>query len=333
MKPSQLLRAVTHGRPDRLVPFDSPAEWLNSEALTEADLLGHVVLVDFWTYSCVNWLRTLPYLRAWSAKYREQGLVTIGVHSPEFPFEHDVDNVRRAARDLMVDYPVVIDNDFAIWRAFDNNYWPALYFIDAQGHLRHDHFGEGEYETSERTIQRLLTEAGATGVSDALAAADASGAEAAADWASLESPETYVGHARASDFASPGGVVPDQRHAYEVPERLQLNHWALSGDWTVGAESAVSSTAHDRIAYRFHARDVNLVMGPGEPNTQVRFNVRIDGQHPAAAHGLDVDDDGNGTITTPRMYQLIRQPGPVRECTFEIEFLDPGAATYVFTFG
>ena len=333
MKPTQLLRGVTHAGPGGLVPFDTPAEWLNTEPLTEADLLGHVVLVDFWTYSCINWLRTLPYLRAWSEKYREQGLVMIGVHSPEFPFERDVDNVRRAAHDAMVDYPIVIDSHFAIWRAFDNHYWPALYFVDAHGHLRHHHFGEGEYETLERMIQRLLTEAGALGVSHELVAVDASGAEAAADWGSLQSAETYVGYDRASDFASPGGAVLDQGHVYEIPEHLRRNHWALSGDWTVGAQSAVSSTPNGRIAYRFHARDVNLVMGPGEHDTQVRFKVRIDGQNLAAAHGLDVDDHGRGTLTAPRMYQLVRQPGPITEHTFEIEFLDPGAATFVFTFG
>jgi thiol-disulfide isomerase/thioredoxin len=325
---------VTRDAPSGLTPFDRPAVWLNTEPLTEADLLGHVVLVDFWTYSCVNWLRTLPYVRAWSEKYQEQGLVTIGVHSPEFPFEHDVDNVRRATHDTMVGYPVVIDSDFAIWRAFDNHYWPALYLIDAHGHLRHHQFGEGEYEASERMIQKLLTEAGAVGVGHELVAVDAGGAEAAADWGSLESPEAYVGYDRASDFASPGGAMLDRPHGYEIPERLRLNQWALAGDWTVVPQSAVLGTAHGRIAYAFHARDVNLVMGPGDQDRAVRFNVRIDGQEPgAAAHGIDVDEHGNGTITTPRMYQLVRQPGPITDRRFEIEFLDPGAEAFVFTFG
>jgi thiol-disulfide isomerase/thioredoxin len=331
-EPTQPSRVVTRTGP-RLTPFDHPAVWLNTEPLTEAALLGHVVLVDFWTYSCINWLRTLPYVRAWSEKYKEQGLVTIGVHSPEFPFEHDVDNVRRAANDTMVDYPIVIDSNFAIWRAFDNNYWPALYLIDAHGQLRHHHFGEGEYEASERMIQQLLTESGAAGVSHELVAVDARGAEAAADWGSLESPETYVGYDRASDFASPGGAMLDRRHVYEIPERLSLNHWALAGAWTVAAQSAGLSTANGRIAYAFHARDLNLVMGPGEADRPVRFNVRIDGQEPGAGHGIDVDEHGRGTITTPRMYQLVRQAGPIADRTCEIEFLDAGAETFVFTFG
>jgi len=324
---------VIREEPGALTPFDNRAEWLNTEPLTEADLLGHVVLVDFWTYSCINWLRTLPYVRAWSEKYKAQGLVTIGVHSPEFPFEHDVDNVRRATHDTMVEYPVVIDSNFAIWRAFDNHYWPALYLIDAHGHLRHDQFGEGEYEASERMIQQLLTEAGATGVGHDLVAVDASGAEAAADWGSLGSPETYVGYDRASNFTAPGGAALDRHHVYEIPERLRPNHWALAGDWTVLAQSVVLSTANGLIAYAFHARDLNLVMGPGEQDRPVRFNLRIDGQEPGAGHGVDVDEHGRGTITAPRMYQLVRQTGPVADRTCEIEFLDAGAETFVFTFG
>jgi thiol-disulfide isomerase/thioredoxin len=282
--------------------------WLNSPPLTAAGLRGKVVLVDFWTYTCINWLRTLPYVRAWAEKYKDQGLVVIGVHSPEFEFEKNVDNVRRAAKDMGVDYPIAVDSDHAIWRAFKNQYWPALYFVDAQGHIRHHQFGEGEYEQSEMIIQQLLAEAGIGGIGHELVAVDARGAEAAADWGTLKSPENYVGYERTENFASPGGAVLDKRRVYAAPARLRLNHWALSGDWTVGKQATVLNKANGRIAYRFHARDLHLVMGPAARGTSVRFRVLIDGQPPGAAHGSDVDEQGNGTLTEQRLYQLIRQP-------------------------
>ncbi len=307
--------------------------WFNSPPLTAADLRGNVVLIDFWTYTCINWLRTLPYVRAWAEKYQDHGVVVIGVHAPEFPFEHDLENVRRAARDMWVEYPIAIDNDFAIWRAFTNHYWPALYLLDAHGHLRYHYFGEGAYERSERIIQGLLAEAGIGGFNHELVSVDAQGAEAAADWGSLRSPETYVGDARTKHFASPGGAVLDKPRVYAAPARLRLNHWALGGDWTMGREATVLNTANGRIAYRFHARDLHLVMGPAARGTSVRFRVLIDGQAPGAAHGTDVDDQGNGTVSEPRLYQLIRQPGHIADRQFEIEFLDAGVEAFVFTFG
>ena len=307
--------------------------WLNSQPLTATGLRGKVVVIDFWTYSCINWLRTLPYVRAWAGKYRDRGLVVIGVHTPEFPFEKDVDNIRKAAKDMRVDYPIAIDSDYAMWRAFKNEYWPALYFVDAHGQIRHHNFGEGEYEQSERVIQQLLAEAGIAGVGHELVAVDAGGVEAAADWGSLKSPETYAGYERAENFASPGGAVPDKPRVYSAPARLSLNQWALSGDWTVKKQVALLNGANGRIAYRFHARDLNLVMGPAARGTSVRFRVLLDGQPPGAAHGIDVDDRGIGTVTEPRVYQLIRQPMPISDRQFEIEFLDSGPEAYSFTFG
>jgi thiol-disulfide isomerase/thioredoxin len=311
----------------------SATGWLNSQPLTAAGLRGKVVLVDFWTYSCINWLRSLPYVRAWAEKYKDQGLVVIGVHAPEFAFEKDLDNVRRAAKAMRIDYPVAIDNDHAIWRAFNNAYWPALYFVDAQGHIRHHQFGEGDYDQSERIVQRLLAEAGIGDIGHELVSVDARGAEAAADWGSLKSPENYVGYERTENFASPGGAALDKRRVYAAPARLRLNHWALSGDWTVRKQTTVLNQANGRITYRFHARDLHLVMGPAARGTPVRFRVLIDGQPPGAAHGLDVDDHGNGTVNDPRLYQLIRQPGPIADRQFEIEFLDPGVEAFAFTFG
>jgi thiol-disulfide isomerase/thioredoxin len=301
--------------------------------LTPAGLRGKVVLVEFWTYTCVNWLRTLPYVRAWAEKYKEQGLVVIGVHAPEFSFEHNLDNVRRAAQELRVDYPVAIDNDFAIWRAFNNHYWPALYVIDAQGQIRHHQFGEGAYEQAERVMQQLLTEAGASGLDRDVVTVDAQGVEVAADWDSLRSPETYVGYGRSENFASPGGAVWDERSIYAAPAQLRLNQWALTGDWTMQQEALGLNTANGRIAYRFHARDLHLVMGPAARGTAVPFRVRIDGQPPGAAHGSDIDEQGNGTVSAPRLYQLIRQPQPIAERQFEIEFLDAGVEAFCFTFG
>jgi len=306
--------------------------WLNSPPLTPTGLHGKVTLVNFWTYTCINWLRQLPYVRAWAGKYSGQGLVVIGVHTPEFDFEHDHDNVRRAAADMRIEYPVAIDDDYAVWLAFDNHYWPALYFADAQGRIRHHHFGEGEYQQSEMVLQQLLGEAGSHPGHD-LVSPDTSGIEAPADWASLRSPENYTGYERTENFASPGGLVPGQPHSYRVPAELRLNHWALSGDWTADRQPTGLNTAGGQIAYRFHARDLNLVMGPTESGTSVRFQVLLDGQPPGSAHGTDVDDQGHGTVPAQRLYQLIRQPGPVTDRTFEITFLDPGVQAYAFTFG
>jgi thiol-disulfide isomerase/thioredoxin len=317
----------------RMPSLDGATAWLNSPPLTAADLRGKVVLVDIWTYTCINWLRTLPYVRAWSEKYRDHGVVVIGVHTPEFPFEHDIENVRRAAKDMRVEYPIAIDNDYAIWDAFDNHYWPALYFVDAEGRIRQHQFGEGDYEGAELTTQQLLAEAGVGNVGHDLVAVDARGPEVAADWGHLASGETYVGYERAENFASPGDAILGERHGYTAPAQLRRNEWALSGEWTVQEKAAVLNTAGGRIVYRFHARDLHLVMGPAAPGTSVRFRVRIDGQVPGAARGSDVDDQGNGTTDYPRLYQLIRQPGPIADRQFEIEFLDAGVAAFAFTFG
>jgi thiol-disulfide isomerase/thioredoxin len=316
-----------------LPSLDGTTAWLNSPPLSAAGLRGKVVLVGFWTYTCINWLRTLPYVRAWAEKYKDHGLVVIGVHSPEFPFEHDLENVRQAARDMRVEYPIAIDNDFEIWRAFTNHYWPALYLADAQGQLRYHHFGEGKYEQSELIIQHVLAEAGLGGIAHELVAVDAQGAEAAADWGSLRSPETYVGDARTKHFASPGGAVVGSRRVYTVPERLRRNHWALAGEWTVGEQDIALNKANGRIAYRFHARDLHLVMGPAARGTSVRFRVFLDGRPPGAAHGSDVDEQGYGTVIEARLYQLIRQPGHIADRQFEIEFLDASVEAFVFTFG
>lgn len=307
--------------------------WLNSPPLKEADLHGKVVLIDFWTYTCINWLRTLPYVRAWAEKYKDQGLVVIGVHTPEFPFEHTLENVRQAAQEMGITYPIAVDNEYAVWHAFDNNYWPALYFVDAKGKIRHHRFGEGDYEQSERIIQQLLAEAGRGAKETGLVSVDARGLEAPADWSNLRTPENYLGYGRSENFASPGGAVADARHVYEAPAQLELNQWAFTGDWTIGKQVTRLNAAHGRIAYRFHARDLHLVMGPAAPGAAVRFRVLIDGKPPGAAHGGDVDDQGHGTVTQQRLYQLIRQPGPIRDRLFEIEFLDGGVEALAFTFG
>jgi thiol-disulfide isomerase/thioredoxin len=313
--------------------LEGAVEWLNSKPLTAADLRGKVVLIDFWTYSCINWQRTLPYVRAWADKYKDQGLVVIGVHTPEFSFEKDLDNVRRASAQLKVRHPVAVDSEREIWGAFDNRYWPAQYFIDARGKVRHHHFGEGDYERSERIIQKLLTEAGAKGVGADVVRVEASGIHAEADWSNLRTPETYVGHDRAENFASPGGMTPGRQRAYAAPDRLQLNTWALAGDWTVQREAATLERPNGRIVYRFHARDLHLVMGPAVRGKLVPFRVLIDGQPPGPAHGVDVDAQGRGVIGEHRLYQLIRQPGPIVDRQFEIEFLEPGVQAYSFTFG
>jgi thiol-disulfide isomerase/thioredoxin len=317
----------------RLPPLGGATGWLNSQPLTPADLRGKVVLVEFWTYTCINWLRSLPYVRRWAEKYKDQGLVVIGVHTPEFRFEKEVDNVRRAAKDMKIAFPIATDNDYAVWRAFDNQYWPALYVVDAQGRIRHHQFGEGGYERSERIIQQLLGEAGFSGMGDQLAAVDARGVEAEADWADLKSPENYLGHERTENFVSPGRAVVDKGRVYAAPASLKLDDWALSGDWTVKKDAVVLNKANGRIAYRFHARDLHLVMGPAVRGAPVRFRVLIDGQPPGAAHGIDVDDQGNGTVAEQRLYQLIRQPNPIADRQFEIEFLDPGVEAFSFTFG
>jgi thiol-disulfide isomerase/thioredoxin len=316
-----------------LASLERANEWINSPPLRATDLRGKVVLVQFWTYTCINWLRTLPYVRAWHEKYRDQGLVVIGVHAPEFEFEKNVNNVRLAVKEMRIDYPVAVDSEHVIWRAFRNQYWPALYFIDAQGRVRHDHFGEGAYEQSEMVIQRLLAEAGVAGIGDDLVSADARGVEAAADWGSLKSPENYLGYERTQNFASPGGAMLDKPRMYDLPARLRLNDWALSGDWTVKNQAALLNKPNGRIAYRFHARDLHLVMGPAAAGTSVRFRVLIDGQPPGAAHGTDVDAQGNGAVAEQRLYQLIRQPKPTADRQFEIEFLGPGVEAFAFTFG
>ncbi|KAB7629924.1 cytochrome c biogenesis protein DipZ [Stenotrophomonas rhizophila] len=308
--------------------------WLNSPPLDAQALRGKVVLVDFWTYSCINCLRAMPYVREWAERYRDHGLVVIGVHAPEFAFERNLPNVQRAVEDLKVTYPVAIDNDFAIWRGFNNKYWPAHYFIDAQGRIRAHHFGEGNYAQSEQIIRQLLREAGnILPGDDAPVAMTLDGVARQADMSNLKSPETYLGHARAENFASPGGQRQDQPADYTVPATLQHNQWALAGRWTVGNEDARLETRGGRIAFRFHARDLHLVLAPGEDGKPVRFRVRIDGQAPGAAAGGDISADGDGRVDENRLYQLIRQSGAVQERTFEIEFLDPGVHAYAFTFG
>jgi thiol-disulfide isomerase/thioredoxin len=301
-------------------------QWLNSEPLGPAELRGRVVLVDFWTLTCINWLRTEPYVRAWSQAYRNDGLVVIGVHTPEFSFEHEVDRVRQATKERGIDYPVAVDNDYEIWSAFANHYWPALYFVDPDGIIRDHHFGEGRYERSERVIQGLL------GVERELVPVEGLGVEAAADWDHLRTPETYLGYRGSERFASPQGAVVDERRGYEFPDRLGFNRWALAGDWTIGQENVVLDQAGGSIAFRFHARDAHLVLSPGarEP---IPFRVLLDGEGPGPSHGVDVDEGGNGVLRDGRLYQLVREHGAVRERTLEITFLEPGAAAYVFTFG
>jgi hypothetical protein len=316
----------------RLPAFDGVTAWLNGGPVDRGSLAGRVVVVSFGTYTCINWTRSLPYVRAWADKYAGVGLTVVGVQTPEFAFEGELENVRRAMKEMDVRYPVAVDNDYAIWEAFDNHYWPALYFIDAQGQIRHHRFGEGEYEESEMVLQMLLREAG-TDVDQGLVRVDPQGVEAAADWADLGSAETYLGYERAEGFASPGGPVLDRRHTYSVPDQLRRNQWALGGDWRIGPVPVVLDEPGGSIAYRFHARDVHLVMGPPVNRTPVRFRVRLDGDTPGAVHGTDVDEDGNGTADYQRMYQLVRQKSAVADRLFSVEFLDPGLEAFVFTFG
>jgi hypothetical protein len=311
--------------------FDGATAWLNSEPLTPVALRGGAVVVQFWTYTCINWLRTLPYIRAWNATYRDQGLVVVGVHTPEFEVEHDLDNVRRAIGALGIDYPIAVDNDYAIWNAFANRYWPATYLVDGAGVIRGHQFGEGRYHESEALIQRLVRESGQTVLSGEGVPVVGAGAEAPADWSSLNSAETYLCYRRAERFASPGGAAPNLARTYVAPERLTLNQWALFGNWTIGGESARTNDAGGRISYRFHARDLHLVMGAG--GEEVEFRVLVDGEPPGGAHGVDVDALGRGVVSFPRLYQLVRQPGPIVDRSFEIEFLGRGVEAYVFTFG
>jgi thiol-disulfide isomerase/thioredoxin len=315
-----------------LSPLGRATAWLNSPPLTDAELHGKVVLVEFWTYSCINWRRQLPYVRAWAEKYKDLGLAVIGVHSPEFSFEKDIENIRWAAKDMHIPYPIAVDSAHAIWSGFNNEYWPALYFVDENGKIRHSQFGEGEYEQSERAIQKLLAEAGATVNRGQLVSVDAGGAEAPADWKDLRSGENYLGYQRTENLAS-GGVARDKPRVYSAPTNLGLNSWALSGDWNIGREGIRLNQPSGRIVYRFHARDLHLVMGPAARNSSARFRVLIDGHPPGNSHGVDVDDQGNGTAGEQRMYQLIRQSSPISDRQFEIEFLDAGIEAFSFTFG
>ena len=321
-------------REGHLPGFDGATGWLNSPPLTAAGLRGKVVLVDFWTYTCINWLRTLSYIRACAERYGEQGLVVIGVHTPEFPFERDVENVREAAAAMQIGYPIALDSGYSVWRAFNNQYWPAVYIADAEGQIRYHHFGEGRYEESERVIQQLLRDAGAESIGDDLVSVEATGFEVQADWTNLESPETYLGYEQAQSFASPGGIARGEPRTYAAPETLKRNAWALAGNWTVERGACVLVDVDGGMSFRFHARDVNLVLGPPRKGTSVPFRVLLDGAPPGAAHGLDVDENGHGEVAQQRLYQLIREPGmSIVDRTFEIAFLAPGVEAYVFTFG
>ena len=309
----------------RMPSLGGATGWVNSEPLGPAELRGRVVLVNFWTLTCINWLRQEPYVRAWSQAYRDDGLIVIGVHTPEFSFEHEINRVRQATNARGIDYPVALDNDYEIWSAFDNNAWPALYFVDTEGLIRDDHFGEGRYEESERVIQRLL------GVEREPVSVEGLGVEAEADWNNLRTPETYLGSGRSERFASVDGAF-DERRGYQLPDRLRVNHWALAGEWTIGREKVVLDEADGSIAYRFHARDAHLVLSPG-PRGPIPFRLLLDGEAPRPSHGVDVDEDGNGMLREGRLYQLVRQHDGVRERTLEITFLEPGAEAYAFTFG
>jgi thiol-disulfide isomerase/thioredoxin len=317
----------------RLPPLDAATGWLNSPPLTAASLRGKVVLVQFWTYSCINWRRTMPYVRAWSEKYAANGLVVLGVHTPEFDFEKDARNVRKFVGDANIGFPIALDSEREIWSAFGNEYWPALYFVDAEGQIRHHQFGEGAYEVSEAVIQQLLAEAGKRGVPKGLVSVTGEGPEAAADWSALRSDENYLGYARTQGFSSSAGLRPGQPRLYPTAPALRLNQWSISGAWTIGSEAATLDTAGGRLSYRFHARDLHLVMGAAVPGANLRFRVRLDGQAPGAAHGVDIDAQGYGSVNEPRMLQLIRQPPPIVDRDFEIELLDVPIQAFSFTFG
>jgi len=313
-----------------LAPFSGATGWLNSPPLTTDELRGKVVLVDFWTYTCINWIRTIDWVRAWADKYADDGLIVVGVHTPEFPFERDVENVRRAVTEMRVSYPVAIDSRYDVWRAFANNYWPAVYIADAEGRIRHHQFGEGGYEECERVVQQLLRDSGRE-VDGELVEVAPEGFEVQADWSALESPETYLGYEQAQNFA--GDAAYGRPYEYVVPEPLNLNEWALGGSWTIGPGHSTANEPGGRLAFRFHARDVNLVMGPPARGVSVPFHVLVDGEPPGEAHGLDVDAQGRGTLTRQRLHQLIREPGSIRDRTFEVVFETPGAEAYCFTFG
>ena len=337
-----LVRSVTHRLAGEqvalpveghLAAFTGATGWINSAALTPSDLRGRVVLVDFWTYTCVNWLRTLPYVRAWAAKYADAGLTIVGVHTPEFGFERDVDNVKAAAGAFRVEYPVALDSNYGVWNAFANHYWPALYLADVDGRIRYHHFGEGEYAMTEMVIQQLLMEAGAKEVDPDMVMVDPVGLELSADWRTVQSGETYTGYRQNTGFAQQDVVRFDEPAAYVAQGHLPLNNWALSGTWTVAGHAVAANEPGGRIAFQFHARDVNLVMGPAAKGTSIQFRVSIDGRPVGDAHGTDVAADGSGTLSEQRTYQLIRQPSPIVDCRFEIEFLAAGVEAYCFTFG
>lgn len=335
-EPSMMMMSATSkgtaGIPQTLPDLSGAVAWLNSKPLNRDELKGRVVLVDFWTYSCINCIRTLPYIRAWAERYKDSGLVVLGIHTPEFAFEKDSGNVRQAVGDLKIAYPVALDNDYAIWKAFNNKYWPADYLVDVNGNIRHHHFGEGKYEETEKHIQELLKERnGQTTFSDTVKVSG-SGAEAPPD-TDVQSPETYVGYERADAFMSPGGFRQDKPFRYSVPEHLELNQWGFSGNWTDGAQQATLTATPGKIVYRFHARDLHLVLGPSSNGKPIRFRVMIDGKPPGDNHGVDTDTAGNGAVTEHRLYQLIRQKGTVDDRTFEIEFLEPGVQVFAFTFG
>ncbi len=320
--------------PDAMIPsLLAATSWMNARPIAPRDLRGKIVLIDFWTYTCINWRRTAPYLRSWAERYGGAGLVLVGVHSPEFAFERDLDNVRQAVRELRIEYPVAVDNDFAIWNAFGNQYWPALYVFDSRGRLRHHQFGEGGYEEAERVVRQLLEEAGRRDLGARPAPLEARGAEAPAAWEDLRSAETYLGARRTQNFASPGGIVSGRPRRYEAPADVALDHWALGGAWAVEGDRSVATGPGGKIVYRFHARDLHLVMAPQIRGKTIRFRVLLDGKPPGRAHGVDVDEQGYGTLRDQRMYQLVRQPQPVEDRLFEIEFLEPGAAAFSFTFG
>jgi thiol-disulfide isomerase/thioredoxin len=317
----------------RLASFAGATAWLNSEPLTPEGLRGRVVLVDFWTYTCINWLRTLPYVRAWAAKYRDDGLTVIGVHTPEFGFERDIENIVAQSRTFGVDYPVAVDSEYAVWRAFANHYWPAVYIADAEGRIRHHHFGEGEYPQTEMVIQQLLMEVDVDDLDQDLVEVEPRGLEVAADWRTLQSPETYVGYGQSTGFASEDVAAFDEPHVYAAPARLPLNRWDISGNWTVARHAALLNQPAGRVAFQFHARDLNLVMGPASWGASIGFRVFLDGRVADGAHGSDVEADGRGIVRDQRTYQLIRQPGRIADRLFEIEFLDAGVEAYCFTFG
>jgi len=318
--------------PDELSSLKYANAWLNSQSISKSELKGKVVLIQFCTYTCINWLRTLPYIRAWTEKYNNKGLVVIGVHTPEFSFEKNIDNVRREIKNMKIGFPIAIDNNQDIWNAFNNQYWPALYLIDSKGHIRHHQFGEGGYEQSEKIIQQMLMETDARDINRDYVTVNPQGIEVAADWSNLNSSENYLGYQRTENFVNPDPMY-DKKHVYNAPLQLGLNQWALSGDWTLQRHSIILNKANGKMVLRFHARDLHLVMGSSTAGVPVRFRVMIDGKIPENARGIDVDENGMGTANEQRLYQLIRQSKPISDHEFQIEFLDPGVEAFLFTFG